>query len=196
MPVRLFINVEGQCYSDKGYDNLAALTLLLQLRIVNVSSEPIILQSIPSDFVPRVLVSHSRESALNGHHEIEFETHGLGHPPLPMPLDIRQAPVTVLPPGESYILKGVVSVPVTLDERKPEEGFVSPGEHVLQVEFATWRADTELAAKRYRAKWRKHGFLMSGVLTSEPTPLKVVREPQLRDCASLISERATSPGKK
>lgn len=95
---------------------------------------------------------------------------------------------TIIPPGSTYDLAGVVAVPVRLKAAASIPGTVPSGNHVMTVEVSSWPFSLD-AGKKLQGKWVNIGFLYYGATQSEPFEVSIPSVPELHDCSEPESGR-------
>jgi hypothetical protein len=143
----------------------------LNLEYTNRGDRPILLDK-KSSRVSRSFVSRNlRAAAARQYESAPIPVYGdlgaLGFVGTP-----EEDKFVVLNPGESLTLQGDCRINV-YDFRSKN--------HVLQVKVSTWRYYAD--PKEYRDKWIGKGYLWFEVVTSEPMPFTIEKQPKVVPCS-------------
>lgn len=164
-----------------GDGELDVLDMRLRLRYTNKGRHPVILYKGAGN-VLRIMVSRNVEEARNKLFEVNASSTeisagetGIDYAPTPSPAFV------VLAPEDTYETETGASVFVRRTAALRIEGSVPPGDHVLQLQIATW-PETGSLAEKLRVRWRESGYLWSDPVTSEPMAFKIMEQRTVVEC--------------
>ncbi len=179
-PLRLTIEAISSeyCVGDKDLDSLR---LKLRLTYTNRADKPIILYK-GSSLVSRISIARSIEDLT----ERRFEVNSSITQVTSATRDCSEGSkpsncFVVLSPNSVYETKTVTGLFVVRDDARAFAGAVGSGEHVLQIETATWSGSDQIA-QELRSRWRGYGSLWYEAVTSDPMPIKVEKHRKVNRC--------------
>ncbi|MHB8524640.1 MAG: hypothetical protein ACYDD2_00570 [Candidatus Acidiferrales bacterium] len=167
------------CRSD---NETFVVSLKLRLRILNGTHRKLIVDKNIGKAWYDVTVADSSEALTAGRYEYNpntdwFPSSDQLSPPKSKSPGRR---FSILAPGQFFEVESIVGVVVSYNNKHKIQGTILPGNHVLQLEMASWLYTA--GPGTFKKHWQRFGDLVDGIITTEPLPFRVPSKPHVETC--------------
>jgi len=174
-PLKASVQVIHQefCQQPQGY----TFHQSLRVHVVNQTSEKLIVErsTVYEPYVARDMESLSK-GLYQYHAGFEWTVEHSQDPQSKAP----GPEFAILAPGDSYEIELEFGVSGGRPDISPAQGWLPPGDHVLQLMISTW--DFDAKPEEFRIPWKSFGRLVYKPISTDPISFNLPPDPKLDKC--------------
>jgi len=181
--VKLTVSVQGMRYC-KGDNDVYTAHLRLALRYINAGSDKAILYKSkqPIEIVVGAIADNAKDIE-EEHYETTLQYDQFIEPPrAPDSERPNASEFTILDPGSTHDLPGLVAVAVRFKPTSAIAGTIPPGDHAMTVEVVDWPFPPD-DGRRLRIKWANIGTLHYEAIETPAFQFSIPTAPKLEECS-------------